>query len=244
MALGLLEPRGGTGAAPLFALQDAPLLSRAMRLRRDLGVNYAGAVLASELLGRIEELERGCARSVDISHPLNARRRDERRAYRLPRAGARCAVTSACTRRRRARAAAARIFSSADCSIWRTRSALTPIALPQLAQRPLGPVQAVARLDHATFAATQAIEQPWNLGGAESCRHLLVRLLGGRIAQQIAERRARTGRLVDVLLEASRLALGDDQPLQLHHRQLAVTGQLAQARFARVGAEEPPPAHP
>jgi DNA-binding transcriptional MerR regulator len=54
---GLLAPRGGTAAAPLFAEQDVPLLARAARLRRDLGVNYAGAVLASELLARIEELE-------------------------------------------------------------------------------------------------------------------------------------------------------------------------------------------
>jgi hypothetical protein len=29
-----------------------------VRLRRDLGLNYAGAVLASELLARIDELER------------------------------------------------------------------------------------------------------------------------------------------------------------------------------------------
>jgi hypothetical protein len=55
---GLLAPRGGTAAAPLFAESDAPLLARAARLRRDLGVNYAGAVLASELLARIEDLER------------------------------------------------------------------------------------------------------------------------------------------------------------------------------------------
>ena len=56
--LGLLEPRGGTTAAPLYRSQDAALLVRAVRLRRDLGLNYAGAVLASELLARIEELER------------------------------------------------------------------------------------------------------------------------------------------------------------------------------------------
>lgn len=54
---GLLAPRGGSVAAPLFAEQDAALLARAARLRRDLGVNYAGAVLASELLARIEDLE-------------------------------------------------------------------------------------------------------------------------------------------------------------------------------------------
>jgi len=45
--LGLLEPRGGTRVAPLFRAQDAFVVARAMRLRRDLGVNYAGAVLAS-----------------------------------------------------------------------------------------------------------------------------------------------------------------------------------------------------
>jgi hypothetical protein len=55
--LGLLEPRGGTPVAPLFRREDGLLIARAMRLRRDLGVNYAGAVLASELLARIDELE-------------------------------------------------------------------------------------------------------------------------------------------------------------------------------------------
>jgi MerR HTH family regulatory protein len=55
---GLLAPRGGSAEEPLFAQDDGPLLARAARLRRDLGVNYAGAVLASELLARIEDLER------------------------------------------------------------------------------------------------------------------------------------------------------------------------------------------
>jgi hypothetical protein len=37
---------------------DAPArLARMARLRRDLGLNYAGAVLVCELLARIEELE-------------------------------------------------------------------------------------------------------------------------------------------------------------------------------------------
>jgi hypothetical protein len=37
---------------------DAPArLSRITRLRRDLGLNYAGAILACELLERIERLE-------------------------------------------------------------------------------------------------------------------------------------------------------------------------------------------
>ena len=39
IGLGLLEPSGGTRAAPLFERQDALLLSRAVRLHRDLGVN-------------------------------------------------------------------------------------------------------------------------------------------------------------------------------------------------------------
>ncbi|MEA2184130.1 MAG: chaperone modulatory protein CbpM [Solirubrobacteraceae bacterium] len=58
VSLGLVEPAGGTAAAPLFTPQAAADLARAARLRRDLGVGYAGAVLACELLARIEVLER------------------------------------------------------------------------------------------------------------------------------------------------------------------------------------------
>jgi hypothetical protein len=47
--LGLLETP--------FPRDSAARLARARRLRRDLGLNYAGAVLACELLARIEELE-------------------------------------------------------------------------------------------------------------------------------------------------------------------------------------------
>jgi chaperone modulatory protein CbpM len=57
VSLGLIEPGGGTASAPLFRRQDARLLARATRLRVDLGLDYAGAVLATELLARIEELE-------------------------------------------------------------------------------------------------------------------------------------------------------------------------------------------
>jgi hypothetical protein len=55
--LGLVEPIGGTPQAPLFASDAAARLARAARLRRDVGIDYAGAVLASELLARIEHLE-------------------------------------------------------------------------------------------------------------------------------------------------------------------------------------------
>jgi hypothetical protein len=48
--LGLLAPEP-------FPRDAAAQLARAGRLRRDLGLNYAGAVLACELLARIEELE-------------------------------------------------------------------------------------------------------------------------------------------------------------------------------------------
>ena len=74
LRLGLIEPRGGTTAAPRFRRQDAVLLARALRLRRDLGLNYAGAVLACELLARIDELERQLAAQAPIStkHEVNA----------------------------------------------------------------------------------------------------------------------------------------------------------------------------
>ena len=48
VALGLLEP---------YPRDAAARIARAARLRRDLGLNYAGAVLACELLARIDELE-------------------------------------------------------------------------------------------------------------------------------------------------------------------------------------------
>ena len=48
LALGLIEP-----ATP----DPVRRLARAERLRRDLGVSWTGAVLACELLDRIEDLE-------------------------------------------------------------------------------------------------------------------------------------------------------------------------------------------
>jgi chaperone modulatory protein CbpM len=53
VALGLLEP---------YPVDAAARIARAARLRRDLGVNYAGAVLACELLARIDELQRRLSR--------------------------------------------------------------------------------------------------------------------------------------------------------------------------------------
>jgi chaperone modulatory protein CbpM len=71
--LGLIEPGGGTAAAPLFRRQDAGLLARAMRLRQDLGLNYAGAVLACELLARIDDLEQLLpARAPQTQHEVIA----------------------------------------------------------------------------------------------------------------------------------------------------------------------------
>lgn len=57
IALGLLEPAAARPDAPLFVRDAAARLARAARLRRDLGLNYAGAVLACDLLERIDALE-------------------------------------------------------------------------------------------------------------------------------------------------------------------------------------------
>lgn len=62
LALGLFEPSAGTSTAPLFAPESAARVAKADRLRRDLELNSAGAVLACELLDRISELERRAAR--------------------------------------------------------------------------------------------------------------------------------------------------------------------------------------
>jgi hypothetical protein len=58
VALGVIDV-DSDGRLPADA---ATTLARAVRLRRDLGLNYAGALLAGVLLDRIAELERRLAR--------------------------------------------------------------------------------------------------------------------------------------------------------------------------------------
>jgi hypothetical protein len=58
LEFGLFEPHAaGAAETPRFHPSSAARVARAERLRRDLGLNYAGAVLVSELLDRIGELE-------------------------------------------------------------------------------------------------------------------------------------------------------------------------------------------
>jgi MerR family transcriptional regulator, heat shock protein HspR len=58
VALGLLEP---VGRAPdnqlLFEAGAVPLLHKILRLRNQLGINYAGIGVVLELINRIEEME-------------------------------------------------------------------------------------------------------------------------------------------------------------------------------------------
>ena len=55
--LGLLEPLPGPSSTLRFPRDAAARLARASRLRRDLSLNYSGALFASELLARIDDLE-------------------------------------------------------------------------------------------------------------------------------------------------------------------------------------------
>lgn len=57
LAFGLFDPCEGTSEAQLFKPTCSARLAKAERLRRDLSLNYAGAVLVCEMLDRIRELE-------------------------------------------------------------------------------------------------------------------------------------------------------------------------------------------
>jgi DNA-binding transcriptional MerR regulator len=57
LEFGLFERHPETSEAPRYDPSSAARIARAERLRRDLGLNFPGAVLACELLDRIRELE-------------------------------------------------------------------------------------------------------------------------------------------------------------------------------------------
>ncbi len=58
LEFGLFEPHpSAANDAPRFDPRSAARVARAERLRRDLGLNYAGAVVVCELLDRISRLE-------------------------------------------------------------------------------------------------------------------------------------------------------------------------------------------
>jgi chaperone modulatory protein CbpM len=57
LEFGLFEAHPGPSESPRYDPGSAARVARAERLRRDLELNYPGAVLVCELLDRIRELE-------------------------------------------------------------------------------------------------------------------------------------------------------------------------------------------
>jgi hypothetical protein len=70
VSLGVLDAAPGPVTGQwLFPRNAALRVARAVRLRRDLGLNYAGALLACELLERIEHLEERLRRYETANRP-------------------------------------------------------------------------------------------------------------------------------------------------------------------------------
>ena len=57
VGIGLIEPCTKTHSGPLFSASSLDRLRRILRLRRDLGVNLAGAAVISDMRERIVSLQ-------------------------------------------------------------------------------------------------------------------------------------------------------------------------------------------
>lgn len=62
---GLIETLESQTAEPLLPRRAIMQLRRMQRLHRDLGVNYRGAAIICDLIGRIEQLNRELKRESD-----------------------------------------------------------------------------------------------------------------------------------------------------------------------------------
>ncbi|SFM52838.1 chaperone modulator CbpM [Thermodesulforhabdus norvegica] len=56
--LGLIDPVDNESELLLFELDTVPLVRKIIRLRNDLGINYAGVGVVIDLLDRLDSLER------------------------------------------------------------------------------------------------------------------------------------------------------------------------------------------
>ena len=139
-------------------------------------------------------------------------------------------------RERRASSIRSRIRPSAHCSIWRTRSALSPRTTDSSRSVRARLADAVARAHHQALAVVEAGHQRRDLLDLDVPHGVVVGVLGAGVGDEVLVGRATV--VAHRLAEAARRALRADEAVDVVRRQAGARGELGDRRLAPVRRDQ------